>query len=391
MNELNKKPYYHIIFSHLVICTFLPLGLLIGGSFIWDTLEKAINVYYLIILAILGIGAGIAYNYKKTSILATLEKNNESMTNWASISLKFLLFLPLCITISIIVLITQNEDMHKNNALRKHNLELELAAQNEKKVKKNELMLNKEHDETPLSKSKFVLFEPDLESLVTVKNQLLGNVFNIFKANNPVSKLSQDELAVAKKIATSFMPFLMEGKWEDLLRFVDEKAGSNPQIATTVINVAANIADVPLDVLMELANRGGVMSSHSLLGLLQKGEFETVITLENYGSSLQGDFLENTNIFHLALLTPLEPEAFDFLISRVDVINETGELGVDTLGMAIVNADANPTHISYYLNEMIRNGATVQPQHLKLMAGLKRDSGDIYEEIVLAVPELQIN
>lgn len=124
---------------------------------------------------------------------------------------------------------------------------------------------------------------------------------------------------------------------------------------------------------------------------VQKGKLDTVLKMENYGATLNSEVFKNTNTLHFAMLAPLTPKSFDFLINQVEVIDKVGQLGVDLIGLSIINADTNADYISHYLEQMIERGASVKPQHYQLMKGLKKENEIIYEEIVEIIPELTVD
>jgi hypothetical protein len=126
----------------------------------------------------------------------------------------------------------------------------------------------------------------------------------------------------------------------------------------------------------------------SLLSKLQQKKFDELDKFENYGVTLASEALGKMNVLDLALLSPLSPESFDYSMKKiVDAGEYKTMVGADTLGIALMNADKNPTLIPYFVQQLLRNNAEVTEQHFLILKKMKADNPRIYEELILSVPE----
>lgn len=98
--------------------------------------------------------------------------------------------------------------------------------------------------------------------------------------------------------------------------------------------------------------------------------------------------LGGANFMYLALMSNLAPESFEYALAKTDSVEQFKPLVVtDSLGISLASATANPDYTSYFVQLLIREGAIVTMQHLNILQRVKVESPEIYEELILAVPE----
>lgn len=390
MNAAKPKTFYRLSLSHFIICVLLPLAILISIEYFTDKLYEAINVYTLTIFAILGVSADIAYKYRKKSLSSKVRNESKFLGLFRSLDTKLILLSPLAFAIFFFFLLASNNRAEISDLSNQESSEK--AASNTQFISSSESSkeLRFSEDGNHSSHSVPQPFKPNLDSHESMKRQFLKFAYNQLNTKNPMLKVSESEKKEIESLSKSVFHLLKEENWEELLALVDNRSIDDPNIVNVVTNLAANL-NVPTGVLAELTSRGGRVYSHSLLSLVKKGEFSKVKTLENYGSSLTPETSDSVNALDLAFLTQLTPEAFEFIVNRVEVSNDNSDLGADTLGVAIINAETNSAFISYYLRELLSRGATIKKQHKLFMAGLKKDSNPLYHEIIGSVPELKFD
>lgn len=66
-------------------------------------------------------------------------------------------------------------------------------------------------------------------------------------------------------------------------------------------------------------------------------------------------------------------------------LNQVNEIGLDSLGMAIVNAQINPDKTVYFISTLIQHGAMINSVPKTLLTNLKTDSPYLYAEIVAGI------
>lgn len=357
----------------------------------WDSVENAMDKYTIICLGVLGVICIFAFKYKMKIALSSLASDEKSLSTTTKLGVYSLLFYPLAGAIFFIVLFTTN---NSNNPLSDENSNIinETSINNTSKqatsfpVKDSNLVAEKSVP-SALNSTKFEWFIPDLSHVAPMKEQFLEQAF---ASLDPRKDLTESELKKTQQIVEKLVPLLKKKKWDELVNFVENDADDPVEAANILINVAANF-DAPDELFTTLANNGGELIPTALLTLVQKDRSDTVIKLENYGATLNSEVLKDTNVLHFAMLSPLSPKSFEFLIDKVDIIDNVGQLGVDIVGLSIINADTNADYISYYLDQLIVRGASIKPQHVELMKGLRKDNAVIYEEIIEVTPELSVN
>lgn len=365
----------------------MPLSLLLIAKFNPDTFNGVITAWHLIAYTVMGVLADIAYKYRLSLYQSEVGEHQQGVLNNKKLGLNFILIVPLLFVVLILVMFYSSSD---ETSITVDSVVKETLYVQSETVKSDYISTGSKVEELyNAPQEQYVIFTPDLNSDKAVRIQFLTKAIENYKKLSPLSNLTPEEAEKSQSIAKAFYPLLLAGKWEELLEYVDANSADNPEISNVIINVGA-LSEMPIDIMIELSNRGGIVNPDTLLRMIIQERYADVLTLENFGSDLSTELQGKTNVLHLALLSPLPPKAFDFILSRTGVIDEVGVMGVDTLGVAIINAATNREHIVQYLNYLIDEGATIKKQHKVLMAGLYRDSEKLYNEIVDSIPQLLI-
>jgi len=369
----------------LLISVLSPVLLLILAMLFSEVIEHAMDTYTIIIFGCMGFFSFAGFKHRMKLLYKSLEKTGEKVTLVSKIGAYFILFLPLIVALNLTLVIVLNNDNSMPNGsdtdtvheVKKNKIEPE-------KGKKLDFSNAISSDDSSI---KYEWFTPELAKVASMKEQFLEGALAPIALLDPRKDLSESELKKMQQTVDKLLPLLQEKKWSELLHFIDFETETPIETASLIMNAAVHF-DAPDELYLKLANKGGELISTSLLTLVQRDQFDIVLKMENYGAILNSEILENTNILHFAMLTPLTPKSFDFLINRVDLIDDVGQLGVDIIGLSIVNANTNANYISHYLNRMIEQGASIKPQHLLLMEGLKKEHENVYNEIIEVIPEL---
>lgn len=221
--------------------------------------------------------------------------------------------------------------------------------------------------------------------------QFQAKVMEVFTKIKDTYALSTEEQAVMNILANDLFGFIKAEDWEALLAFINENVDEHPYLVDGSLNLAL-IANIPEFVIKELIQYGGKISPMSLLPLILQENFELANILQNYGVDISKPFLDNISMIDIALMTPVSPLAFDYILEHTENITSfKNDLGVDTLGIAIINANMHSTFITKYISKLLQQGVEINEQHLQLMRGLKLESNETFTEIIAGIPHLDPN
>lgn len=172
---------------------------------------------------------------------------------------------------------------------------------------------------------------------------------------------------------------------------MSEYQGDIPDLPTVTANVLLMFG-ASSDVVEQYIVEGALISGPAALSLIQKGQIDDLIRLENMGVTFDDELPLDLNLLDLALMSKLSPNGFKFLIDRVsDVGQVKPELGVDTLAVAILTAQTNSAFIANYINAIIdKSGNGVSDYHVDLIRILAKQNPSLAEEIGLINKSLSI-
>ncbi|RLV58763.1 hypothetical protein D5018_15565 [Parashewanella curva] len=394
--DKSKVSFYRFEPLNILVTVVIPVCLTYSAAQIWYVVNDTVDILKYFIIFGLGLFTDFGYQYSKHRQSIQLVKEKKQSTFSKKMGLSLLLWLPLSAYLwtGYIIVSTDSTRVGEptKSELEIQKLEKNLQNNHRKKVispKQNEADKTDNQSAKHLLEAKHQTFVNDLSSDLHIYDQFRNHTMMVFQALDPRAKLSTEELAKTDALTKELTPLMKEKNWAAMIELNDKYADSMPELVEGLMQ-AAGMLGAPLDVYLQLANRGGKMAAPGLLAMVNRGELDMVSALESHGSSIQDTPFPNTNMLHFALLAPIEPQTFEYVIERVDVLNEPSIMGGDTIGMAIVNAPANPAYVSSYIQAMIRKGGTIKPEHKPLMAGLKRDEPSLYEEITALLPELQV-
>lgn len=88
----------------------------------------------------------------------------------------------------------------------------------------------------------------------------------------------------------------------------------------------------------------------------------------------------------------MSKKSFDYLLTKDFELNiYKPEVGIDTLGIAIIFAASQRENATYIISSMLNRGAIITDHHVALLEGVKNDSPDAYAKIISNIPELADN
>jgi hypothetical protein len=231
------------------------------------------------------------------------------------------------------------------------------------------------------------VFLLDLTSETPASEQFYSFLQELISKLQPNVVFEGQERQYYHDFGMRFSQLVRDKDWAGVDNLLEELSSKNPDSLDMFVNLLV-MRNAPFDVIENYLAQGGQIMPTSLLSKLQQKKFDELDKFENYGVTLASEALGKMNVLDLALLSPLSPESFDYSMKKiVDAGEYKTMVGADTLGIALMNADKNPTLIPYFVQQLLRNNAEVTEQHFLILKKMKADNPRIYEELILSVPE----
>lgn len=381
--NMNKKKLFFI-------SVFLPTLLFCVAWLNTNYFGKFINSYLIALQVVVSIASYFLYLHRFRKYHIETKENTKKITFMNRFDLNSILYGPLFLVVLLsssfyfVNSLIESATDPQTKTLSNFGKDID----KDKSIGKGEIPPSNTLAELDSNPQEYPVFTPILNSDESIKDQFLKHATKVFKEKTSNNSYSAEEAEKKRPMMMTIHSLFKQGEWEELLQYVDHNLVDELHIYSELINLGP-FFKMPIDVMIELSNRGGEATPHTLLQMINQERYDDVLVLQNLGSDLSRGFYDS-NILQIAFFTPMTPKAFDFIVSNTEIINSVGALGVDTLGSAIVNAETNPEHIEQYINVLIDKGSTINKQHIVLMKGLKKDSPELYLKIVKFIPELQL-
>lgn len=194
-----------------------------------------------------------------------------------------------------------------------------------------------------------------------------------------------------KEIILDFSKVLYDFmRTKDWVNFLEHTELHSHMQETVSISLNSAIASgAPIELVQTLNNMGGEFSPLSLTPQFGSGDLKYIQSVENLGLSLTGKHAFSMSLVDISLMVPTHPDVFEYVIQQnLQYISDYNEIGLDPIGMAIVNASVNHPNVGSYIKKLHNSGAIINSHHKYLMALLKKENQKIYKKITNEEPGL---
>lgn len=188
---------------------------------------------------------------------------------------------------------------------------------------------------------------------------------------------------IAQEFGVKFGDFFNSSDWEGIRELVDEYSIILPDAPSIAANLLL-LFGAPISELESYLALGAEVALPSTLNLASSGRIKDLKQLENYGVSYSSELPLQMSILDLALMNVLSKDGFNFLIERVDNLSVfKPDLQVDTLGIALLNAELNSTNAPYFIRAILEtDGVEFNKQHEAILSQLQQSSPTLANRII---------
>ncbi|MBW8183336.1 hypothetical protein [Shewanella nanhaiensis] len=179
---------------------------------------------------------------------------------------------------------------------------------------------------------------------------------------------------------------LVAKDWDALLNITDIIQETAPE-ALEVLILQALLQNAPLDVILELLNRGAELPPSSIHILVASGQLDKIRVLENYGLDLHYASSITGNAFNVAVSTQVKPSIFKYLLSNGVKIDSKVK-GRDTLESALKDFFETGKQIGI-VKFLVKNGVPISSSHYQIIKANKIFETKRYQGLISSIPELE--
>lgn len=175
---------------------------------------------------------------------------------------------------------------------------------------------------------------------------------------------------------------IKKSAWYEIERLVEEHQETLPSARRITANLLL-MFNAPFIEVSKYIQQGAEISASATLSLVKQGRVDELLSLENIGVNFNEGLPLELILLDMALMAELPHESFEFLVQRSQGSNNfKSELGVDTLAIALLNAEANPQNIPQYINSIISTlNFDIKVQHIKLFQALSNNNPELANNI----------
>ena len=207
-------------------------------------------------------------------------------------------------------------------------------------------------------------------------------------ANVSAQSLTKEQEMHLMNIGMQLAQYAQRNQWDEFEKIVLAES-ADPDKLTALTNAAIALG-APVDMIENFVNQGAQIFPTSTLHALSQGRIEFVKQLENFGVNLVDDSSE-LHVLDMAMMMPMPAESFEFLLDKsFDLMSYKPSMGIDTLGIAIVNAPINPTASPRFVQALLNKGVQLNSHHVELLQRIAIERPDIHADIVKLSPDLGI-
>lgn len=236
-------------------------------------------------------------------------------------------------------------------------------------------------------------FIPSRETKEDIRVQFSKHLNKIIseKIENTGKVITDREQKIIDKIGLEMATHIAVGDWQLIHELALEYEGEIEQLPTMVANLLLFFG-APLEELKIYIDLNAQIHHASAVKAIGEGRIDDLMSLENMGVNFASELPIGLNLLDLALMSNLNQDGFEFAYSRSDSLsNFNSEIGVDTLTIALLNAETNSSNISYFVDRILSDGSVVvSEQHFALIEMLKEKNPNLIEELSIVNPELAL-
>lgn len=227
------------------------------------------------------------------------------------------------------------------------------------------------------------------------KNQLtlheqFSNILLAAASEDKLVSMTQQDKQVIADFSNILYDFMLAKDWQNFLEHT--QLHSHLEGIVTISLTTAVASGAPIELVHTLINMGGEFSPVSLTPQFGSGDLEYIQSIENLGVNLTGKHAFSMSLVDISLMVPTQPNVFDYVMQQnLQYISDYNEVGLDPIGMAIVNARVNQPNTANYIKTLHDSGAAINSHHQYLMALLKNEDEQLYEQLISATPSLAFN
>lgn len=388
---------YLVKYKEVIFLFIMPIGAFLVGAFFSDAVAGALKAYTLVLY----LAFGLAVNIVHKILLNKSEKYRSNNEGW---KIPYLYYIPAFCALSslaIVLTIMSNDFNFGSGYLGRIKERLgqdyvEIRSIEEKKSGNydTDSKVTLHEGERSLAYSAMAdknIFLPSFDSNFSLRMQFASFVKDRISKLQISHNMSLEKIASYEDMGKTLFRNIDEKAWEEFRENVDLLASEIENVDSIAVNILL-MTEAPSDIIMEYVQRGGEVAPTSLLSQLQNGRFALLDELENYGVDFFDDSKTQISLFDMALMVELPPQSFEYLLSKAEDLGKFRPvMGTDAIGIMLIYAGKNAAFASYYVNSMLKKNALITEQHLSFMKHLKIDSPLVYEELLLAIPELSEN
>ena len=389
--------YFHYKTRLAIVCCFwAPLFIFVIGPLTIDKLSSLLSVQNLLIVSFIMVLVNFTHNYMLDNSATYRDKNKKG--------LPFCYYLPSLLPLSVYVMlffiiadthqisnldspikvfsknmVTEHRDDDKYTRLLAGDFD-EISGKEKATIEYSDTIFNGSSKFIPIFDSEIPLASQVL-SHISTQLQLLSLERNNQSLSEYQQQLLNDNIGVA-------INAIENDDWQAFKTLIANLSNEIDGMDSVALNTLL-LNGAPFDVVSEYINRGAEVAPSTLLQLVGDSQIDYLNKLVNLGISIDNKNTSGTSLLDLSLISGVTPQAFEFLIDNSKhVAALKPELGIDTLGIAIANAETNAPYSSYYIERILNENASITEQHFQILAVLERKSPHAYEELTLLNGEL---
>ena len=143
------------------------------------------------------------------------------------------------------------------------------------------------------------------------------------------------------------------------------------------------------ELFLKLTNHGASYNLSSAIMTLNYDNAHGLKLLHQAGVDIHEPVFSDITLLDISLAQKNTKQSILYMLEQNFSYNEyKPELGLDTVGIAIINSVKHPKYASLYLTKMVEQGAKFNKHHLQLLEQVAQENPELYTEIKVVVPGL---
>jgi hypothetical protein len=143
------------------------------------------------------------------------------------------------------------------------------------------------------------------------------------------------------------------------------------------------------ELFLKLTNHGASYNLSSAIMTLNYDNANGLKLLHQAGVDIHEPVFSDITLLDISLAQKNTKQSILYMLEQNFSYNEyKPELGLDTVGVAIINSVKHPKYASLYSTKMVEQGAKFNKHHLQLLEQVAQENPELYTEIKVVVPGL---